>query len=133
MPDVTVHLSCLWQVRWRLFREACLPWEGNYVKDLSFLGRNLCDTIIVDNSPHSYVFQPENALPISTFIGAYAWPGWGRDKSTRASLRKHGAHNHAAVQTMPVPRCFYRCVHFVRGTIHTPTGAAKTGLQGRGG
>mmetsp|Transcript_15092 Transcript_15092/g.40822 ORF Transcript_15092/g.40822 Transcript_15092/m.40822 type:complete len:284 (+) Transcript_15092:160-1011(+) len=55
-------------VRWRLFREACLPWEGNYVKDLSFLGRDLCDTIIVDNSPHSYVFQPENALPISTFI-----------------------------------------------------------------
>lgn len=25
-------------------------------------------TIIVDNSPHSYVFQPENAVPIGTFI-----------------------------------------------------------------
>lgn len=55
-------------VRWRLFRESCLPYEGNYVKDLACLGRELSDTIIVDNSPHSYVFQPANALPIGTFI-----------------------------------------------------------------
>lgn len=32
------------------------------------LGRDLSQTIIVDNSPHSYCFQPENALPITTFI-----------------------------------------------------------------
>ncbi|KAG2447821.1 hypothetical protein HYH02_007277 [Chlamydomonas schloesseri] len=55
-------------VRWRLFRESCFPYEGNYVKDLSCLGRDLSQTIIVDNSPHSYVFQPANAVPISTFI-----------------------------------------------------------------
>ena len=55
-------------VRWRLFRESCCPYEGNYVKDLSWLGRDLAQTIIVDNSPHSYVFQPQNALPIGTFI-----------------------------------------------------------------
>lgn len=28
-------------VRWRLFRGACFPYEGNYVKDLSCLGRDL--------------------------------------------------------------------------------------------
>jgi len=55
-------------VRWRLFREACVPFEGNYVKDLQCLGRPLASTIIVDNSPHSYVFQPDNAAPIGTFI-----------------------------------------------------------------
>lgn len=55
-------------VRWRLFREACCPHEGNYVKDLLALGRPLASTIIVDNSPHSYVFQPQNAVPIGTFI-----------------------------------------------------------------
>ena len=55
-------------VRWRLFREACCPYEGNYVKDLLCLGRPLQDSIIIDNSPHSYVFQPDNALPIGTFI-----------------------------------------------------------------
>jgi hypothetical protein len=48
-------------VRWRLFRESCCPYEGYYVKDLTCLGRDLAHTIIVDNSPHSYVFQPENA------------------------------------------------------------------------
>lgn len=38
------------------------------MKDLLCLGRDLAHTIIVDNSPHSYVFQPENAVPIGTFI-----------------------------------------------------------------
>lgn len=55
-------------VRWRLFREHCVPFEGNYVKDLQCLGRPLADTVIVDNSPHSYVFQPDNAVPVGTFI-----------------------------------------------------------------
>jgi carboxy-terminal domain RNA polymerase II polypeptide A small phosphatase len=55
-------------VRWRLFRDACCPWQGNYVKDLNCLGRDLAETIIVDNSPYSYVFQPFNAVPIGTFI-----------------------------------------------------------------
>lgn len=56
-------------IRIRLFRDSCCPFEGNYVKDLSRLGRDLPETIIVDNSPHSYIFQPENAVPIGTFIG----------------------------------------------------------------
>lgn len=55
-------------VRWRLFRDSCCPFEGNYVKDLNCLGRELSNTIIVDNSPHSYIFQPANAAPIGTFI-----------------------------------------------------------------
>lgn len=32
------------------------------------MGRELSQTIIVDNSPHSYAFQPECAIPIGTFI-----------------------------------------------------------------
>eukprot|EP00899_Mesostigma_viride_P009853 jgi/Mesvir1/1886/Mv22916-RA.1 len=54
--------------RYRLFREDCTPYEGNYVKDLANMGRPLKDVIIIDNSPHSYAFQPENAIPISSFI-----------------------------------------------------------------
>ena len=38
------------------------------MKDLSVLGRPLEDCIIVDNSPMSYIFQPENAVGISSFI-----------------------------------------------------------------
>lgn len=55
-------------VRWRLFRESCYPYEGNYVKDLTCLGREMKNCIIVDNSPHSYIFQPFNAIPIRNFI-----------------------------------------------------------------
>jgi len=37
-------------------------------KDLSVCERDLSDVILIDNSPSSYVLQPENALPIVTWI-----------------------------------------------------------------
>ena len=45
-----------------------------YVKDLSELGRDLRDVLIIDNSPSADYFQPENALPITS---------WYDDKSDR--------------------------------------------------
>jgi len=61
-------------IKIRLFREACVQHYGNYVKDLSLLGRRLEDTLIVDNSPFSYMFQPDNAIPITS---------WFNDKADR--------------------------------------------------
>ena len=55
-------------IRYRLFRESCAYFEGNYVKDLSLLDRDLSKTIIIDNSPSSYMFHPENAIDCSSFI-----------------------------------------------------------------
>ncbi|KAG9302878.1 hypothetical protein G9A89_022294 [Geosiphon pyriformis] len=55
-------------VKHRLFRESCYNHKGNYVKDLSQLGRELRDTIIIDNSPASYIFHPTNAVPISSWF-----------------------------------------------------------------
>ncbi|KAI7934919.1 hypothetical protein MJO29_016182 [Puccinia striiformis f. sp. tritici] len=55
-------------VRHRLFRESCYNHKGNYVKDLSQLGRPIQDTIIIDNSPASYVFHPNNAVPVSSWF-----------------------------------------------------------------
>jgi hypothetical protein len=52
----------------RLFREHCVFYEGNYVKDLDRLGRDLHSTLIVDNSPASYSFHPDNAVPVSTWF-----------------------------------------------------------------
>ena len=55
-------------IRTRLFRESCVYYEGNYVKDLSLLNRDLSQTIIIDNSPASYMFHPENAIDCTSWI-----------------------------------------------------------------
>nr|XP_036587439.1 NLI interacting factor-like phosphatase [Colletotrichum truncatum]KAF6798381.1 NLI interacting factor-like phosphatase [Colletotrichum truncatum] len=55
-------------VHHRLFRESCYNHQGNYVKDLSQVGRDLKDTIIIDNSPTSYIFHPQHAVPISSWF-----------------------------------------------------------------
>lgn len=37
-------------------------------QDLSLLGRPIEDTIIIDNSPASYIFHPNNAVPVSSWF-----------------------------------------------------------------
>lgn len=57
-------------VRHRLYRESCTFFQGSYVKDLTRLGREVSQCILVDNSPLSYMFQPENAIGCSSYIDA---------------------------------------------------------------
>lgn len=67
--DPVADLLDKWDVfRSRLFRESCVFHKGNYVKDLSKLGRELQKVIIVDNSPASYIFHPENAVPVASWF-----------------------------------------------------------------
>ncbi|XP_029292412.1 carboxy-terminal domain RNA polymerase II polypeptide A small phosphatase 2 isoform X2 [Cottoperca gobio] len=54
--------------RTRLFRESCVFHQGCYVKDLSRLGRDLHKTLILDNSPASYIFHPNNAVPVVSWF-----------------------------------------------------------------
>jgi len=55
----------------RIYREACVLTQGNYVKDLTLLGgTDLSNTILVDNSPVSYSRNEDNAVPISNFMGS---------------------------------------------------------------
>lgn len=52
----------------RLFRDSCVQIGYSYVKDLSRLGRKMAEVMIIDNSPHSYRFQPCNAIPITSWF-----------------------------------------------------------------
>jgi len=64
-------------VDWRLFRESCSPYKGSYVKDMGRMGRDIDNIMIVDNSPHSFLFNPQNAIPCES---------WFSDKNDRELL-----------------------------------------------
>lgn len=68
-PNSTIHA--------RLFRDSCVPNGSQFVKDMSIIGRDITRACIVDNSPSSYAFQPENGIPIES---------WFDDKSDRCLL-----------------------------------------------
>lgn len=55
-------------VHHRLFRDSCYNYQGNYIKNLSQMGRPLQDLIIIDNSPASYIFHPQHSVPISSWF-----------------------------------------------------------------
>jgi Dullard-like phosphatase family protein len=52
----------------RLFREHCTYVDQCYIKDMSRLGREIENVLIIDNSPACYAFQPRNAMPCTSWF-----------------------------------------------------------------
>lgn len=64
LDKLDIHES----VHHRLFRDSCYNYQGNFIKNLSQIGRPLADSIIIDNSPASYIFHPQHSIPISSWF-----------------------------------------------------------------
>ncbi|KAF2142577.1 uncharacterized protein K452DRAFT_226673 [Aplosporella prunicola CBS 121167] len=52
----------------RYYRQHCTFRNGAYIKDLSQVEPDLSKVMIVDNSPMSYIFHEDNAIPIEGWI-----------------------------------------------------------------
>ena len=54
---------------YKLYRQHASKIRGEYVKDLSKLGRDLKKVIIVDNLPQNFSLQKENGICVRPFYG----------------------------------------------------------------
>ncbi|OMJ90753.1 hypothetical protein SteCoe_6830 [Stentor coeruleus] len=55
-------------LKYRLYRDDCMQIGGHFVKDLSRLGRDLSQVIILDNSITSFAHHLDNGIPILSWF-----------------------------------------------------------------
>ncbi|KAJ5667217.1 Mitochondrial import inner membrane translocase subunit tim50 [Penicillium longicatenatum] len=67
-------------IRWPLFREATRYKDGEYIKDLSYLNRDLSKVILIDTKEEHARLQPENAVILDK------WTGNPKDKTLVALI-----------------------------------------------
>jgi len=100
-------------IQHRLFRQSCVYADGNYVKDLRVLGRDLAKTVIIDNSPQAFAFQYDNGIPILSYFDSKT----DRELLKLLPLLRRLA---AADDVRPILRNYYKLWKRIEGPI-TPT------------
>jgi hypothetical protein len=90
------------------------PCQGNFVKDLAMLGRDLSTVVIVDNSPASFMFHPENAIECERCARARACAHVLREMRVRVPICARGCAGcgeaGAGVGARARVSCPYSCV-----------------------
>jgi CTD small phosphatase-like protein 2 len=54
---------------YRFYRQHTFVENGEFIKDITKIGRDISKTIIVDNMPQNFRLQKENGIFIKTFYG----------------------------------------------------------------
>ncbi|SAM01638.1 hypothetical protein [Absidia glauca] len=54
---------------YRLYRDGTRYVDGQYIKDISHLNRDLSKVIIMDSNPHAFSLQPENGVALKPWKG----------------------------------------------------------------
>jgi RNA polymerase II subunit A small phosphatase-like protein len=94
MPEYAdIIINHMKHIDFRLYRHHTVKIKGEYIKDLSRIGRDLRSLILVDNLEQNYRLQKENGITIRSWYGDRSDDFLRRLANELAKLAKMGVED----------------------------------------